>query len=196
MRQRLGFVVASLCIQGNVNLHSLRSGCLREAFEFEVFEDGAKPDRDLTALDDVRGRAGIKVEHDGARAHDVLRQGERWMQFNRSEIRHPNHSWKVVAEDVVHIPLIAVAPNGNSLHPIGPVFRSILLEEWRLVYAVRVALERERVIFQMWNQDRRYARVVVDDLALGETGCRIKDLVKIGQLEGLAFDFDDLVGGH
>ena len=54
--------------------------------------------------------------------------------------------------------------------------------------AIRVALHRQRPVFQMRQKHRRDLDVVIDQLALGEAVLRIKDLVEIGNREGSAFD--------
>ena len=45
----------------------------------------------------------------------------------------------------------------------------------------------------MGYENRRNPCVVIDDLALCESDRRVEDLIKVGQLELFAFDFDDLV---
>src|SRR5207244_10166220 len=53
-----------------------------------------------------------------------------------------------------------------------------------------VALQRERTLAQVGEQNRRDARVVVDHLALGEAHPWIKDLVEVGELQLVTLDLD------
>src|ERR1700681_755545 len=69
----------------------------------------------------------------------------------------------------------------------------VLLKKWRLVDAVGITLQSEWLIFEMWYQYRGDTRVIIDDLAFRESDSRVKYLVKVGQLELLAFDFDNVV---
>ena len=65
---------------------------------------------------------------------------------------------------------------------------AVLLVEKLSFDAIRVALHRQRPVFQMRQKHGRDLDVVVDQLALGEAVLRIKDLVEIGNREGSAFD--------
>src|SRR2546430_224678 len=58
------------------------------------------------------------------------------------------------------------------------------------VDAVRVALERERMVARVGKKDGRDARVEVDDLPLREPDLWIKDLCQVRQLQGAAIDLN------
>src|SRR5215213_1211486 len=73
-------------------------------------------------------------------------------------------------------------------HPVRAVLRALLLVEELALHAVRIALHRQRPPFEVRQQRRRDARVVVDDLALREAGLRIEDLVQVRELERPAVD--------
>src|SRR4051812_25712720 len=84
----------------------------------------------------------------------------------------------------------AFAPNRRRLHPIGAVLRAGFLVKEHPGHAFRIALERQRAIFQVRQQDRSDAHVVIDHLPLGEAGCGIEDLVQIGDGQLLSLDVD------
>src|SRR5262249_8759328 len=86
-------------------------------------------------------------------------------------------------------------PPGHG-QPRRPVTRAALLEEARRVDAVGVAAERQRPAFEVRQHDRRDARVVVDDLALGEAVVRVEDLVEVGEAERPRTDLDDGAAGR
>src|SRR5207248_11070675 len=103
-------------------------------------------------------------------------------------------SRKIVAENVVHVALIALAPNGHGLYPIGAVFGRVLLKERRLIDAIGITLQRERLVLEVRHEHRRDARVIVDDLPFSESSGWIENLVEVRQLQLSPVNFDDLVG--
>src|SRR5262249_40583210 len=123
-----------------------RARSFGEAFKLEMLKDGAQPDCDLAALHDVGRWSGIEIEDNGARTHDVTAERERRVQFDGGEIRNPDEGWKIVAKNVINVALIAVAPDGHGLHPVGSVLGGILFEERQFVDTVGIALEGERMI--------------------------------------------------
>ena len=112
-----------------------------------MLKNCAKPDRDLTALNDVGRRARVEVKDHRSRTHDVLPERERWMQFDRAQVRHPDQSRQVVTKNVINIALVALAPDGNCLHPIRAMFGGVLFKKRRFVHAIGITLQRERLIF-------------------------------------------------
>ena len=119
------------------------------------------------------------------------------MQLNRSQVRDPNQRRQVIAENVIHVTLIALAPDGYGLHPIRAMFGRILFEKRRLIDAIGVPLQREWLVFEMGNEDWRNPRVIIDDLAFGKSGGWIEHFIEVGQLELAPINFNDLVGrGH
>src|SRR5919206_565935 len=72
----------------------------------------------------------------------------------------------------------------------SPVVRTVLLVEELAVDAVRIALERERMVARVRKQHRCDARVVIDDLRLRESDVGVKDLVEVGELHRTALDLD------
>ena len=69
----LGLVVASFRVQGNINLHAFRARGLRETLQLEMIEDRAQPHRNLTALNNVGGWAGVEIEDHATRAFNISR---------------------------------------------------------------------------------------------------------------------------
>ena len=141
MGEWLGFVVAGLRVQGHINLHALRAGGLRKTLQLEMIEDRAQPHCNLTALNDVRRRPGIKVKDKRARAFDICCQRQRWMQFDGREIRYPYQRGEIVCQNVIYVSLIPLTPNGRSLHPVWAMLGRIFFEERWLVYTIWIAFE-------------------------------------------------------
>jgi len=69
----------------------------------------------------------------------------------------------------------------------------ILLEKELLVNAVGITLECERLPCEVRHQHWRNARVIIDDLALGESRFWVEHLVQVRQLQMPAIDFDILI---
>ena len=65
-----------------------------------------------------------------------------------------------------------------------------LLVEKHPIYAFWIALERERTAFQVRNQYRRNADVIVDYLPFGEPNRGIENFVEVRKLKLFAFDLD------
>src|SRR5271165_2948850 len=95
MRERLGVVVGDGGVERNVNLHSLRAGGLRETLEAKLVEDVAYPYADLTALHNVGGRSGVKVEDEERWTQDVLGKGEAGMEFKIGKVGRPHQCGQV-----------------------------------------------------------------------------------------------------
>jgi len=77
----------------------------------------------------------------------------------------------------VHGALVALAPDGGGLDPVGTMLGSVLLEEKFLVHAAGIALHGERAAFEVRDEDGRDADGVVDDLSFGEAGGGVEDFV-------------------
>ena len=125
------------------------------------------------------------------------RQRERWVQFNRGQVRDPHQRRQIVGQKVVDGAVVALAPDGRGLHPVGAMHGRVLLEEKFLVSRrLGIALHGERTSREVRHQHRRDADVVVHHLPFGETGGGIEDLVQIRELELAALHFDDGGSGH
>ena len=72
----------------------------------------------------------------------------------------------------------------------------VLFEKEGLVHAARITLKRERLVFEVRDEDRRDASVIIDYLAFRESGGGVKNFFQVGELEGLASNFDDLIGAQ
>src|SRR6185369_11394406 len=77
--------------------------------------------------------------------------------------------------------VVGVAPDRRGLDPFGTVDRTFLFVKEAAFNPVRVTLQRQRAVFEMRQQDGSDADVIIDDLALGEPGFGIKDLVEVRQ---------------
>ena len=112
------------------------------------------------------------------------------MQFDRGQVRHPDHRGQIVGQNVVDVAPIAFAPDGRGLYPLGPVRGGILLKKELAVHPVGIALKGQRPSRKVGNENGRDAGVVVNDLSLGEAGRGIQDFVQVRQLQLPALDFN------
>src|ERR1700691_3340292 len=92
--------------------------------------------------------------------------------------------------------MVALAPDGRGLHPVGLMHGRVLFEEVVVIDAFGIALHGERPSGKMGQKRGCDPGAVIDDLSFGETGGGIEDLVEIRELELAAFDVDDGGSGH
>src|SRR5579872_3026891 len=106
-----------------------------------MLENLSQPHANLTALDDVRRSSGIKIENHAAWRANVLRQRQRWVEFDGGEICDPNKCRQIVCQNVIYGALVPFAPDGRCLYPIRPVLGGIFFKEKFLVDSSGIALQ-------------------------------------------------------
>ena len=188
VRERLGVVVGDVGVQRHVELHALRARGLHAALQRELGEHVAQQQRHLAALREPRGRPRVEVEREHGRRVRILGEGKGGMQLEVGEVGQPHQGREVVAEH--ELDRAVAGADRLRPHPLRRVRGLLLLVEVALLHAVGVALQRERATAQVRQQRRRHARVVVDDLALGEAGGRVEHLVEVGQAQLAPVDLD------
>ena len=70
------------------------------------------------------------------------------------------------------------------------MLRTVFLVKELRVDSVWIALERERVVARMGQENWRNPRLVIDHLSLGESRLGIQDFVEVGELERALVDLD------
>src|SRR5579871_1044384 len=85
----------------------------------------------------------------------------------------------VVEEHVPDIGPAGTARNGEGFNPARSEPRSVLFVEVRRRGAVRVALQRDRVLLNVWQQIWGNPHIVLDHLTLGEAGW-VHGLLRMG----------------
>ena len=110
------------------------------------------------------------------------------MQLEVGQVSSPNECGQIVHEAIVHNPLIAFAPHFCRLHPFWSMCRTVLFVKEFAFHAIRIALHGERSVFQVRQEHRRHANVVIDYLPFGETDFRVKHFVQVGDLNLALFD--------
>ena len=118
------------------------------------------------------------------------------MQLDRRQVRHPDQRRQIVSQNVIHVAAVAFAPDGRGLDPVRPMFGGVFFKKELTVYTVGIALQGERPSGRCGTSDRRNARVVVDDLSLGEAGRGIENFIQVGQLQLPALNFDHRFFAH
>ena len=137
-----GLDVRDLAVERDVKLQAFGAGCLGPAIEAVLGEQVAEHKTDAAALDDRCGRSRVEVENQRARLRQLVRVRKRGMEFERCNLGKPHQCGQVLAEAVVHVAVVAPAPDSCRLDPRRPVLRTVLLIEELGVDAVRVALQR------------------------------------------------------
>src|SRR3989442_11408688 len=137
-------------------------------------ENIAQHQPDPAALDDRRRRSWIEIEDQGSRLWELVAERERGVHLERGEIGEPYQRGQVLRKAVVHVAVVATAPYRRGLHPVRAVLGAVFLVEELSVDAVGISLQRQRVVVCVGEKDRRDARVVVDDLGLGEPDLWVK----------------------
>src|SRR5438477_7250551 len=89
--------------------------------------------------------------------------------------------------------IAAAAWHRKGRHPLRRVGRRILFIEKLSAYSVREALESNRPSVYVGQKVFGNSNVIVNDLALGEFGARIKYFVQVGDRDFATFDFEDLL---
>ena len=120
----------------------------------------------------------------------LRRARQRRVQLEVGEVGQPDERRQVLAEAERDVALVAAREDVRGLHPRRGVRRAALLVEELVLHAVGIALQGERTVAQVRQQDRGDPRVVVDHLALREPRARVEDLVQIGERERLVADRD------
>ena len=105
-----------------------------------------------------------------------------------SQVCAPDQCGDVVNQDVANGRFAASPRHGKSLDPIGSEFRSVFFVEELAADTIRVALHGHRTIFEMRQQKRGDAHVVIDDMRFGETRGWIEHFVGIRNRNDAAFD--------
>lgn len=189
-REGLGGFVGCRGVQWNVDLQTFRTGSLWKAFEVYGVELGFEPLGDLGALENVRRGPRVEIENDHRGRPDIFLFGQERMKLEISEIRGPDNRRQIVRHTVMNLGIVAVGPDGRGLYPFGPVGGAAFLVEKTSGDAIGVTLKRERPVFEVGEQDGRDADVIIDDLALSETGFGIKNFIEIRNRNSLAFDLE------
>ncbi len=166
---------------------------LGDDVEPELAEEVADVERDACAVDDVRRRAGIEVEHHGSGTPRVggARLGS--VELERSEVRRPHERRQVV--DAAGADLgVGVERDGGE--PVRTVAGAPLLEEPLALDAVGEPDHGDRAVLQVRQHRRGDAGVVVDHLAFGEAVRGVQDLVEVGEPQPAAVHLDQRFGAR
>ena len=73
------------------------------------------------------------------------------------------------------------APERRGFHPGRTERRAALFVKERLADAVGIAFEGQGPIFEVWEEHRPNADVVINHLPFGEAGLRIENFIDVGE---------------
>ena len=135
---------------------------------------------DACAVDDVRRRAGVEVEHHRGGAPRVAGPGLGRVELERGQVGRPHEPGQVVDRARLDV---GVGVERDGREPGGAVAGAALLEEPLALDAVGEAHHRDRAVLEVGEHRRRDPGVVVDHLAFGEAGRGVQDLVEVGEPE-------------
>ena len=165
-----------------VELHSLAAAGFRQRREPVAGEHVVEPLGDAAAVDHGRPRARVEVEYQAVGGLRFAVRGHfplRYVQLQRRQVGRPHQLGQVVDQRVRDdFALLAASAEGERREPdpIRGMAGDVLFEERTGADAVREAHEGHRPILDVRQQQRRDARVVVEDLTLGEPAARVEHL--------------------
>src|SRR5262245_63557 len=110
------------------------------------------------------------------------------MDFEIGQISRPYERRQVVDDNVSNIPPAHAARDGESLDPFWSETRRIFFIKVLVRYAVGIALQGDRPIFQVGEKVFRDADVKVNNLTLPEPIARIEHLVQVRHRNGSALN--------
>ena len=109
----------------------------------------------------------------------------------RSQIREIYKCRAVVGDDVVDVVLIVFGKNRLQAHPLRNFVLGIFLEKEIVVDAVGIALERERTVAQVGDDQVRDGVVIVDQVAFGDPFAGKQHLIEIREFEAMPVHGDE-----
>jgi hypothetical protein len=102
----------------------------------------------------------------------------------------------VFGEDIADGRLLVIGVDFLGAQPRREGERRVLLEEELLLDAVGIALQRERPVLEVRQDEGRDGVVVVQQVAFDDAFGGVEDFVEIREFEGMAIDGEgDFVGG-
>src|SRR5579864_6164649 len=125
---------------------------------------------DFSAISDIGAFARIEIEDDCGGRIDGGRAMKKRVNFQTGQVRAPNQRREVINQEVPDGRSAATPWHGKGPYPFGLERRCILCIKKLAVDTVGIALERDRQVLEMRQDERRDASVIVDNLALCEAG--------------------------
>src|SRR5687768_2232479 len=101
------------------------------------------------------------------------------MDFQIRQIGQPNEGRAIVNENVADVSTRFSTRNGESLDPFGCEAGSILFVKEFTESAIGIALQSDRAVFQVWEQDFGQPGVEVNDIGFTDLTFGKEDLVQI-----------------
>lgn len=142
---------------------------------------------DLDHAVEVERRLGVDVDEE--EVGGVVGRGPREgrVELERGDVREPDERVGVVAEDEADVPPRGLGPVGEGLDERGRAGRRVLLEEAPCPDAAGEAVEGQRAITEVREEERGDAEVVLDHVQLGKAGVGIEHPVGVGDFGLRAF---------
>jgi hypothetical protein len=188
--ERLGVLECHHPLQRHVDVESRRPGSLRPPGQPAAVEQLLQQDRHAADLTKLDLGSGVEIEHHLRRASGFFDSPQEGMQLDGPLVRHPHERRLVIDHAVVAQAPVPEADLGRS-HPsrMSPAF---CLPPPRPGHAHRKPTHRERPAREVPNQIGGHGSVVLDHVALGESGSRPQHALEVRQAERSAADHDVL----
>src|SRR5689334_10614629 len=170
----LGLVVSDCGIQGHVYLEPFGARRLWKRLHPETGKDLSYPESHLTAVNDVGRGARIEIESDHRWPLHIGSLRKRGVQLQVSKISQPYECWKIRNDAVIHVTIVAFAPDLRRLHPLGAEGRAILFVKMHALNAIRITLQGKGPAREMGQEHRRDPDVIINDLSFGEARFRVE----------------------
>jgi hypothetical protein len=106
------------------------------------------------------------------------------------QIRRPDQRGQIIDHTIVDLSCVASRGNFGRFYPCWPMRWTLLFVKEEPVHAVGITFEGYRPIFQIRQQHRGDANVIIDDLPFRESDVGIKNLFEVGHSQLLSSDFD------
>jgi hypothetical protein len=136
------------------------------------------------AVHDVGRGARIQVEDQQVGTAQTGHPPLRHVQLQAGQVGRPDQRGQIIDHQVgdrgAPAPR-AVRGDGRGADPVRTVLGDVLVEEGLAVDALGIALEGQRAVGDVRQQQRRHPLVVVEHLGLGEPGLRVQHFGQVGQ---------------
>lgn len=191
-----GLCIRRCDVERHIHLKAFRSGNFREGLETVLLQERFKQEGNLRAGGERCTFARIEIEDDSVRPIEMAGAMKKRVKLKAGNIRAPDEGRQIVDADVADGFAAGDAWDVRGVYLAGREFGRILFIEGLSAYPVGEAAEGHGTLFEVGQQPRGDADVIVDYLRLRESVTSVENLVQIRQGDRASFDFDRLLRSH